>query len=230
MSDVPTQLQNMAQAFTGLPMESLIGGPLVSAAQAQKQLAEMSTRYILDTGFQRTVVKGSNGQPDREVLEQRDLEFKLSRPVVGPDGAQADPAQLQVLVPLLSCVPIQSLGVSSVSIAFDMEVKSAYTNDVKQEASHKEDASMDVQGKANWGIASVAIKGSASYSASASRSQEESFRTSNDAHYHVEVQATQQPVPKGLQSLLDALTSNIQPVMISGGTAGPPATGGGKKA
>lgn len=214
---VPQDLVNMAAAFTGLPMGDLIGGPLMAAAKAQKELAEIGTKYILETGFYAETVPNS-GTPGKIKYVQRNLEFEVSRPVIQVDNkgnvTTLPNSTSTLVVPLLSCVPIQSLGVTTVDISFDMEVKSSYSNTDKLDTQQKTEAGGSFSAKAGWGPISVEIKGSASYSSSSNRSQEESFQKSNNAHYHVEVTATQQPVPKGLQNIIDTLTQNISPIMV----------------
>ena len=44
-------LVSMAQQFQGLPMDSLIGGPLNAAAQANASMALTQTKFMLDTCF-----------------------------------------------------------------------------------------------------------------------------------------------------------------------------------
>ena len=221
---VPQDLVNMAAAFTGLPMGDLIGGPLMAAAKAQKELAEIGTKYILETGFY-TEIDDSVTPPIVKYV-QRNLEFEVSRPVIEVDAdgnvTQLPNSTSSLMVPLLACVPIQSLGITTVEITFDMEVKSSYSNTEKNEAAQEAKAGGEFSASVGWGPLSVEIKGSASYSSSSSRSQEESYQKSNSANYHVGVTATQQPVPKGLQNIIDTLTQNVSPIVIAASTSPPP--------
>ena len=43
----------MAQQFTGLPMEDLIGGPLNASAKANAAMALTQTKFLLETCFNR---------------------------------------------------------------------------------------------------------------------------------------------------------------------------------
>jgi hypothetical protein len=52
-----SQLLSMAQEFSGLPMEALIGGPLNAAAKANAAMAITQTKFLLDTCFIKTEVK-----------------------------------------------------------------------------------------------------------------------------------------------------------------------------
>ena len=45
-------LVNMADQFKGLPMEDLIGGPLIAVCEAQTKLAKSTAQYIREIGLQ----------------------------------------------------------------------------------------------------------------------------------------------------------------------------------
>jgi hypothetical protein len=49
MADNSPALLSMAQEFQGLPMSSLIGGPLNAAAQANSSMAMNQVKFLLDT-------------------------------------------------------------------------------------------------------------------------------------------------------------------------------------
>ena len=44
-------LESMAQQFSGLPLEDLIGGPLSAAAKANNAMALTQTNFLLETCF-----------------------------------------------------------------------------------------------------------------------------------------------------------------------------------
>jgi len=58
-----TGLLSMAQQFSGLPMEGLIGGPLNAAANANAAMAMTQTKFMLDTCFTRYVVPAAPAIP-----------------------------------------------------------------------------------------------------------------------------------------------------------------------
>ena len=66
MSDVDTgpALVSMAQQFSGLPMRSLIGGPLTAAAQANSMMAVTQTKFMMDTCFNKTTAEGKDKVED----------------------------------------------------------------------------------------------------------------------------------------------------------------------
>lgn len=66
--------------------------------------------------------------------------------------------------------------------------------------------------KVGWGILSVSIKGSASYSSRDSSTHDTHYEKSNSAKYTVNVHAGQLPVPKGVNTIIEAFTQAIQPI------------------
>ncbi|MCC6072972.1 DUF2589 domain-containing protein [Massilia sp. GCM10020059] len=208
-------LANMAQQFTGLPMDSLIGAPLHAAAGAQQSLAMTQTQYILNTGFNQS--KDDKGNITYTPITAT-IAMGQSQPVVSGDGnVKAANSQLNVDFPLITMVPIPSLAVTSVDITFDMEVKSSYTHETDTETASKthEEGSFDAKG--GWGCLSVEVKGSVSHDSSQSNSDKQSYQKSNDARYHVEVKAEQQPIPDGIKMLLDMFSKNMtmKPIMVN---------------
>lgn len=208
-------LANMAQQFTGLPMDSLIGAPLHAAAGAQQSLAMTQTQYILNTGFNQS--KDDKGNITYTPITAT-IAMGQSQPVVSEDGnVKAANSQLNVDFPLITMVPIPSLAVTSVDITFDMEVKSSYTHETDTETASKthEEGSFDAKG--GWGCLSVEVKGSVSHDSSQSNSDKQSYQKSNDARYHVEVKAEQQPIPDGIKMLLDMFSKNMtmKPIMVN---------------
>lgn len=57
-----TNLLSMSQQFSGLPMESLIGGPLNAAAKANSAMALTQTMFMLDTCFKKKNISGSENR------------------------------------------------------------------------------------------------------------------------------------------------------------------------
>lgn len=69
------ELVSMAQQFTGLPMEDLIGGPLNAAAKANAAMALTQTRFLIETCFDKIETKRvchrewTDGRENRHVLQ-----------------------------------------------------------------------------------------------------------------------------------------------------------------
>jgi len=181
---------DMANQFSGLPMESLIGGPLQAACNAQVQLAKAETQFINEVGL---IENGS-----KDSLTTRTVDFEATRPVNLPDGTITSET-MNIKAPVLSIVPIPALLIDEVDVKFNMEVKTS------AESSSKTDASASLAGKAGWGPFSVKISGSVS------THRENTRKTDNSAKYEVHVHASQSEPPEGLMRVLDHLITACEP-------------------
>lgn len=161
----------MAQQFSGLPMDSLIGGPLNAAANANAAMAITQTKFLLDTAFKK-VVTGSD-QTQTTTYEPIMITMGLTRGVITPGDPEAtDPVLKDTHItnvtttfnlPNLTILPLNSLGVDSAEGTFEMEVKSSFSEDTSEKTENNIKASAEWEVKAGWGPVSVTIKGSASY-------------------------------------------------------------------
>lgn len=203
-----TELVSMAQSFTGLPMEDLIGGPLNAAARANSAMALTQTKFMLDTCFKYDTTT-KNYSPIM-------IKMSLTRGVLIPGAKPGDDATLGSFetkfdLPILTIIPLNSLGVDQVDINFEMEVKSSYgeETDQSQETTIAAEASWEI--KAGWGPVSASITGSASYDSKDMSSFSSHYEKSNSAKYTVHVHAGQLPLPKGVETIIKAFTLAIEP-------------------
>lgn len=196
----------IANQFTGLPMASLIGGPLQAVADAQLSLANTTRDFIETVGFNKVTTKDAQ---NNEIIktELRTVEFAYTKMEKVFDKANDkyndNPVEMSLKVPFISIVKVPSLFVDSVDITFDMEVK---TSEEQKESSHKE-GSLDAT--ASLGIGPFSIK--ATIKGSISSHKENTRKTDTSAKYHVEVHASDQGMPEGLARVLDILNSTIIP-------------------
>jgi hypothetical protein len=202
------ELVSMAQAFTGLPMEDLIGGPLNAAARANSAMALSQTKFMLDTCFTYDSTT-SNYTPIM-------IKMSLTRGILIPPANPQDPPTLSSFetkfdLPILTIIPLNSLGVDNVDITFEMEVKSSYGEETNQEQEKKIAAEASWEIKAGWGPVSASITGSASYDSRDMSSFNSHYEKSNSAKYAVRVHAGQLPLPKGVETIIKAFTLAIEP-------------------
>ena len=210
------ELVNMSDQFKGLPMESLIGGPLAAACDAQLKLANATADFIKVIGFMPP--KGEAANDPNAVGDTRTATFKFKRPVEMPVGisppnvGELPPApkiaeeEVELEVPMLAIVQVPNLSITTVDVTFDMEVKSSFSSTDKTEA----EAAMAADLTIGWGIfkAKVHIQGKVS-------SHKENTRSSdNSAKYHVAVHAEDRGMPEGLARVLDILQTSIAPRKI----------------
>lgn len=192
---------NVANQFKGLPMESLIGGPLKAACEANVLMAQATSKFINDVGFIQT--EGENGQMIPGA--PRMVDFSFERP--GTD-AEGNPTieMVKLKVPILAIVPIPNLQVNNVDITFDMEVKSSTSSKDSLSAS----ASLEASVSGGFGPVSASVKISGSVS-----STKENTRTSDtSAKYHVAVNAQNFGIPEGLARVLDMMNQAAAPRQV----------------
>jgi hypothetical protein len=81
-----SNLLSMASEFSGLPMESLIGGPLNAAAKANAAMALTQTKFMLDTCFTVTKVgEATEAAGEADTITPKTGEIthgKLKRPII----------------------------------------------------------------------------------------------------------------------------------------------------
>lgn len=207
---MPNELVSMAQQFSGLPMDSLIGGPLNAAAKANAAMALTQTSFLLDTCFKK--VADNNYEP---IL----ISMTLTRGVI-QESADAntppviDSFQTKFELPLLTIIPLNSLAVDNVDISFEMEVKSSFGEDTHEEKSKDLKAESSFEAKIGYGPFSATIKGSVSYDQKESSSRDTHYQKSNSAKYTVNVHAGQLPLPQGVTTIINAFTKSIEPIEI----------------
>ncbi|WP_339747437.1 DUF2589 domain-containing protein [uncultured Maricaulis sp.] len=219
-------LISMAQAFSGLPMDQLIGVPLIEACRANNRMALAQTKYILDTGFQQT----TDSKTKAVVYTPIEITLDLKRPIITDVpllDSNDDPvldvdknpimtkdvstAETTVVLPLISAIPVALIGVDFVRISFDMEVKSSYARETTETEKTDYSAAASLEAKFGFGGFSAKITGSVSYHSEKSSENKEQFSKSNSARYNVEVTAKQQALPQGLAVILEAFARNVGP-------------------
>ena len=206
-------LVSMAQQFTGLPMDALIGGPLNAAAKANAAMALTQTKFILDTGF-----TPASSPPDS--LAPIMIVMSMTRSVIQETGSPPN-VDLNIRevpttfnLPLLTIIPINSLGVDNVDISFEMEVKSSFSDEQSQSSETAIAAETSFEVKVGWGPVSATVKGSASYDHKDSSTHSTHYQKSNSAKYTVNVHAGQLPIPKGVNTIIEAYTRAIEPIEV----------------
>jgi len=206
-------LVSMAQQFSGLPMGSLIGAPLVAAAKANQQMALTEVDFLMSTCFN----KGS-GQGKDESYEPVMIEMELTRGVLTPGddnkGTDIQHVTSTIALPLLTILPLNSLGVDNVNVNFMMQVNSSYSDEhtSKQSSKTTEKGSFDAKmGGLFW---SVDVKGSVSHEDTSSSTHSSHYKKSNTATYKVDVHAGQLPLPKGVTTIIQAYAENISPIKM----------------
>lgn len=226
MANDNEQLVSMAQQFTGLPMDSLIGGPLNAAANANAAMAVTQTKFMLDTCFNSSATPPADqGPPTENFLEPIMINMSITRGVITPGAEAGSPAEIQTVtttfsLPLLTIIPLNSLGVDEVNVTFEMEVQSSYSDTTNTASSTHIAGETSFTAKAGWGPVSVTITGSASYDKQDSSEHNTHYQKSNSAKYTVLVHASQLPLPSGVSTIIKAYTNAIQPITLGSASGG----------
>lgn len=167
--------------YRGLPIAELISAPLIGAAQAQGQLAHLTSEFVQSVGV----------DPQNNKIRTVDFTY----PGYDNTGAQVD-KKLQV--PLLSIVNIPNLAVKKAEVEFTMEVKQQVVD------KSSTDKTGSFEGKAGWGPFSAKISGSVT------TKSEHTRQTDKSAKYDVKVEARDDGPPEGLARILDILANNMK--------------------
>lgn len=206
------ELVKMSDQFQGLPMDSLIGGPLTAACDSQVKLARATADFIKMIGFLPPSDADFKKDPNA-IGKTRTAEFTFKRPVELPSN---DPnsntpiigeEEVELQVPLLSIVNVPNLSITTVDITFDMEVKSSFSTSAGVET----EASTSASASAGWGpfSAKVTVAGKVSAHSETTR------KSDNSAKYHVSVHAEDRGMPEGMARVMDILQTSIAPRQIS---------------
>lgn len=192
---------NIANQFKGLPMESLIGGPLKAACEANVLMARATSNYINDVGFLQNVDSDGNMTPGAP----RMVDFAFERPGTDVEGNPTI-EMVKIKVPILAIVPIPNLQVNTVDVTFDMEVKNSMSSTDKMDMA----ASMEASASVGIGPFSASVK----ITGSISSSKENTRSSDSSAKYHVAVNAQNFGMPEGLARVLDIMSQAAAPRRI----------------
>ena len=138
---------NIANQFTGLPIENLIAAPLLAAAEGQKSLASTTAAFITEVGMDD---KGNT----------KSVTFNYD------DGSE----KVVLDVPLLSIINVPSLCVDSVDVEFNMEVST------QSSTKSSTDSSATVNASAGFGCWKASFEGKVSHHNESNRSSDTSAK------------------------------------------------------
>lgn len=190
--------RSIANQFSGLPMKALIGAPLKAATDANAMIAQSQTQFIINNCFEKV-------SDESEGLRPVMVNFQAVRQVLTAQGTpSATPLKMDISIPLMTLMPINSLAIETVKVSFQMEVKSSreFTRETSNE--RKQRITSNNAYKAHefdtelHGTLSTKNKGSENLS--------------SGANYEVSLTAGQLPLPKGMTAILDIFTKNLAPL------------------
>lgn len=171
---------SVADEYRGLPIDELIGAPLMAAAAAQGKLALTTTQFIEEVGM-------SNGQV-------RNVNFQYET----TQGSNV--IQNNLTVPLLSIVNVPNLSVKEANVDFCMEVRT--------QSADKSSVNTNTTVSASFG-GSFFCPVKAKITGNVATSSEHTRSTDKSAKYTISVKAADTGYPEGLSKVLDILSQNI---------------------
>ncbi len=168
--------------LAGLPFDALIAAPLISAAKASAALAQTTSDFISAVG---------NAPP---------LTFSFTRHREVPDalggGSQVVAEDVALSLPVLGAVSVPNLQITTMTVSFDLEVRSFGTSDT--------------------GTATPELHGMPS-------AHREQTRTSDSfAKYTFDINAVDGGMPEGLARVLDLFAQSVAPMVSSSAPVPPP--------
>lgn len=222
---------NIPQELRALPLEHIVGSPLLAAIKAQAMAAKTTVDFIKEVGLKPrdydasekdalAPKKDDTSEPGKEKgFEARYVEFKFDRlleeEITTPpeEGAAAGtpptkttkhsivPSRLTV--PLLAIVPIPYIRISDMTIDFEFQIKDVETSESQT------DKNVSTQAKGGLWFGSASIKGSLSNKTSNKR------ETDRRTTLKINVHAVQDEIPEGLGRVLDMLNESMKVVPIA---------------
>ena len=214
----------IADAFVGLPIETLILDPLLSAAKGQAALAQVTLDFVDALAFEE-----SDGKDNSRKAKLLDID--LDRLANKPDGTMGNLVQ-KVQMPLLPLVTIPNFSLDTMEIDFLMEVKTSESTNTSDKSQSTKENQTDVKASAEasfgfWGVkgsAKTSVSNTSKTSGTVSSSKDTQRKSDQSAKYHINVKAKQNEPAEGMAKFTQILSSIIEPITVSGG---PDQSGGG---
>ncbi len=181
-------MSNPGKELSSIDFSSMIGGPLTAVVNAQTQAAKATVDFIKEVGF----TKDESG---KQTLNN----VKFSYTKASQDENMRD--NVELIVPLLTIVPIPYIRVEDTTIEFKAKINSVSTRE--SSSNFGVDASLAV--KHGWGMGNVKLKVNTSYQKASKSGSKETKTYSLDVRVH----AVQDEIPAGMEKVLNILEESI---------------------
>ena len=207
----------IADAFVGLPIETLILDPLLSAAKGQAALAQVTLDFVEALAFEE-----SDGKDNSRKAKLLDID--LDRLANTPEGSMTNLSQ-KVQMPLLPLVTIPNFSLDTMEIDFMMEIKTSESTTTSDKSDSSTESSVGTDTKAEvsfgfWGVkgsASTSVQTNSKTSGTVSSSKDTQRSSDQSAKYHINVKAKQNEPAEGMAKFTQILSSIIEPITVPGG-------------
>ena len=207
----------IADAFVGLPIETLILDTLLSAAKGQAALAQVTLDFVEALAFEE-----SDGKDNSRKAKLLDID--LDRLANTPEGTMTNLSQ-KVQMPLLPLVTIPNFSLDTMEIDFMMEIKTSESTTTSDKSDSSTESSVGTDTKAEvsfgfWGVkgsASTSVQTNSKTSGTVSSSKDTQRSSDQSAKYHINVKAKQNEPAEGMAKFTQILSSIIEPITVTGG-------------
>jgi len=202
------KLVSMAKQFSGLPMKDLIGAPLVAAAQANNMMAMTQTKFLLDTCFALSENSG------KEIYKPIMINMTITRSVINADGTPGESIESEFNLPLLTIIPLNSLAVDDVNVAFEMEVKSSFANNKSDEKISEGKEQSTLSKKITQSDVTAELSGAIAASDKSNSTNNSTYKKSNSAKYEISAHAGQISLPVGITTIIETYSQSLAPIHL----------------
>jgi hypothetical protein len=171
--------------YQGINIDNMIGAPLVATARANSMMAREQVNFLLNHCF----------SSDENGYHAVMIRMSLVKNFVKNGKAEVGSVTGYFDLPLLTLIPISSLGVESLELDFALEIKSLYTKKANDESE---------------AVLSGVIGSKSKKSTKGSEQPDQS----EDSHLQVHIKAGNLPLPIGLTQIIDLYSKSVHPSEI----------------
>lgn len=196
---------------TGLPINDIIAKPLVAIAKAQSMLAKEQLRTLLDTCFTH------NGSVYQPVM----LKMTVTRSVLAASDTPGESPHLNHItssfyLPIITIMPLNSLGIEKVNIGFDIEFTSQYIMK-EEENTHGANKERTPHQQSLAQKESIELRGRMPrMNVQQGQGLSEVSDSDSRSSFRVNVDAGSLPLAKGLLEIINIYTSAIHLAEVDG--------------
>ncbi|MCL6591596.1 MAG: DUF2589 domain-containing protein [Firmicutes bacterium] len=191
--------QTATSALQAIPFSSLIGGPLDACINAQAKAAQTSWEFIDRVGLTKDPVTGEK--------KAVNVSFQYNK----------NGEMVNLVVPLLTIVPIPFLAINRVIVDFKANISASSSSVSSTSTSEDLSAGGSAQGKIGWGPFSLSFEAHANYSSKKDSKASQESKYSVEYTMDVHVEGGQADMPAGLAAILNILQSAVTEAPAGGG-------------
>jgi hypothetical protein len=184
--DIPRTLDIFRDQDSELNLESIVSAPVVAVSKANSTMLSGQLQFLLDYCFNRTDAENQSYTP-------RMINLVVTRG--DQSGSEENFEQVTIAVPVITLLPINSLGIDKMDISFTMEITSI--SSYKNSNGNRPDRALERKAQLLGKIGSKE-KGKPT-------SEKSDPAYNNDKNLSVRLEASKLPLPLGILNVIDML-------------------------